>query len=72
MLSRISHLSLGESCIMDLVSDMLSTVPMAEAPLTIETNLDLLNKGRAPHLHFLHPASRIPPPAPAVMLSLVR
>lgn len=46
MLGNISHLSLGESCIMDLVRDMLDTVPMLENPLTVDNNLDLLNQGK--------------------------
>lgn len=46
MLGNISHLSLGESCIMDLVRDMLDTVPMLENPLTVDNNLNLLNQGK--------------------------
>ena len=46
MLSQISDLSLGESCMKDLVKDILEQVLRLEAPLTAPTKIDLLDKGK--------------------------
>lgn len=48
MLSQINNLTLGESCMMDLVREMLDKVLRLEAPLDVDTKMYLLSKGLPP------------------------
>ena len=44
-LSRINHINLAQSCITDLMQDILVKPNPPEAPLEVDANLDLLNTG---------------------------
>ena len=48
VLSKMSHLSLAQSCVSDFIRDILGSSPPPEAPADVETNLDLLNTGEHP------------------------
>lgn len=45
ILDKLSHLSVAQSCVSDLMKDILGRDPPPEAPLGVEANLDLLNTG---------------------------